>query len=141
YPDGSWARPPQPPRELEETESLPFGFRLPRSVGLAVLIALMSASPSQAGESNVPAWLKAHVGEGEGQIAPVVLERARALYERKGVRNPCYFAMDATRPNGEGRSGRFYIGCEAQGSFRVVSAGHGGGRGRGGGAGIARRAW
>jgi hypothetical protein len=24
-----------------------------------------------------PDWLKAHVGEGEGQIAPVVLQRAR----------------------------------------------------------------
>ncbi len=33
---------------------------------------------------------------GEGQIAPIVLERARALYQRMGVRNPCYFAMDAT---------------------------------------------
>ena len=27
-----------------------------------------------------PDWLQAHVGEGEGQIAPVVLQRARALY-------------------------------------------------------------
>ena len=28
----------------------------------------------------IPDWLQAHVGEGEGQIAPVVLQRARALY-------------------------------------------------------------
>ncbi len=101
-----------------------FGLRLPK-FRLAVLIALASASPAlAAGETGVPAWLQAHVGEGEGQIAPVVLERARALYQRKGVRNPCYFAMDATRPQGR----RFYIICEAQGSFRAIAAGHGGGR-------------
>jgi len=44
-----------------------------------------------------PDWLQAHVGEGEGQIAPVVLQRARALYLKKvsegAVNNPCYFAM------------------------------------------------
>ena len=71
------------------------------------------------------------MGEGEGQIAPVVLERARALYQRKGVRNPCYFAMDATRPHDLGGGGlgrRFYIICEAEQSFRAISAGHGGGR-------------
>jgi len=52
--------------------------------------------------SDVPAWLRAHIGEGEGQIAQVVLQRARALYLEKvsegAVKNPCYFAMDATRP-------------------------------------------
>jgi hypothetical protein len=104
---------------------LPLGLRLLKSIGLGVLIALAGASLSlAAGEPSVPAWLQAHVGEGEGQIAPVVLERARALYQRKGVRNPCYFAMDATRPMGR----RFYIICEGQGSFRAISAGHGGGR-------------
>jgi hypothetical protein len=113
---------------------LPFGWRRPRLAGLAVLIALMSASmSSQAGEPSVPAWLQAHVGEGEGQIAPVVLERARALYQRKAVRNPCYFAMDATRPHDLGGMGRrFYIICEAEGSFRAIPAGHGGGRDLGG---------
>jgi hypothetical protein len=54
--------------------------------------------------SDVPAWLRAHVGEGEGQIAQVVLQRARALYLQKvsegAIKNPCYFAMDATRPGG-----------------------------------------
>jgi hypothetical protein len=110
---------------------LPLGLRLLERLGLAVLIALAGASPSlAAGQPSFPAWLQAHVGEGEGQIAPVVLERARALYQRKGVRNPCYFAMDATRPHdlGGGLGRRFYIICEAQGSFRAISAGHGGGR-------------
>src|SRR3984885_14342492 len=116
---------------IEETESLPLGLRLLERVGLGVLVALGGASPSfAAGGPSVPAWLQAHVGEGEGQIAPVVLERARALYQRKGIRNPCYLAMEPTRPHdlGGGLGRRFYIICEAQGSFRAISAGHGGGR-------------
>jgi len=115
---------------------LPFGLRLPIRVGLVAVIALICASlPLAAGAASVPAWLAAHVGEGEGQIAPIVLERARALYQRKrsegAVRNPCYFAFDATRPHdlGGGRLGRrFFIVCEARGSFRAISVGHGGGR-------------
>jgi hypothetical protein len=97
-----------------------------------------SASPrSFAAEqtSDVPAWLRAHVGEGEGQITQVVLQRARALYFQKVgdgvVRNPCYFAMDATRPNdlSDGKLGRrFYVICESDRSFRAISVGHGGGR-------------
>jgi hypothetical protein len=86
-------------------------------------------------QSDVPAWLSADVGEGEGQIAQVVLQRARALYLRKVnegvVKNPCYFAMDATRPNdlSDGRLGkRFYAICEAEQSFRAIPAGHGSGR-------------
>lgn len=82
--------------------------------------------------SATPAWLAPHVGEGEGQIAQPVLERARTLYRRKRdagvVRNPCYFAMDATRPNEADGAGRFYVICEAETSFQAVSAGHGGGR-------------
>ena len=113
---------------------MPLGF--PIAVGLGVLIALAGSSPSlAAGERGVPAWLEAHVGVGEGEIAPVVLERARALYQRKrsegAVRNPCYFAFDATRPHDLGGGGlgrRFYIICEAEQSFRAISAGHGGGR-------------
>jgi hypothetical protein len=80
--------------------------------------------------SDIPAWLLAHVGEGEGQIANVVLRRARALYLQKAsegvVKNPCYFAMDATRPAGFGR--RFYVICEAGRSFRAIPSGHGNGR-------------
>jgi hypothetical protein len=111
---------------------------LPKIVSLFIVGIALSASPrSFAAEQPpaLPAWLKAHVGEGEGQIAPVVLQRARALYFRKlragVVKNPCYFAMDATRPNdlGHGDLGRrFYIICEAKRSFRAISAGHGGGR-------------
>jgi hypothetical protein len=115
---------------LQETESLPLGLRFAISIGLGVLIALAGA-PSLAAGEGVPAWLQAHVGAGEGEIAPVVLGRARALYRRKGVRNPCYFAFDATRPHdlGGGRMGRrFYVICEAARSFRAIPAGHGGGR-------------
>jgi hypothetical protein len=105
---------------------------------LFIVIALSALLPrSFAAEqaSDVPASLRAHVGEGESQIAQVVLQRARALYFRKvregAVRNPCYFAMDATRPNdlGDGKLGRrFYVICESDRSFRAISAGHGGGR-------------
>jgi hypothetical protein len=100
-------------------------------------IALSASLQSLAAEqlSNVPAWLRVHVGEGDGQIARVVWQRARALYFQKVregvVRNPCYFAMDATRPNvsNDGKLGRrFYVICEPDRSFLAISAGHGGGR-------------
>jgi hypothetical protein len=78
----------------------------------------------------VPDWLQNHVGEGEDQSAPVVLQRARALYLNKvsegAVNNPCYFAMDATRPGGLGP--RFYVICEASRTFRALPSGHGSGR-------------
>jgi hypothetical protein len=109
-----------------------------RIFGLFVIVFALSApARSFAVEqaSDVPAWLRAHIGEGGGQIAQVVLQRARALYFQKVreavVKNPCYFAMDATRPNdlGGGKSGsRFYVICESVRSFRAISAGHGGGR-------------
>ena len=102
-------------------------------VGLVIIAAALPGSPgSFAAEqpADVPAWLQAHVGEGEGQIAQVLLQRARALYLQKvsegAVKNPCYFAMDATRPAGLGR--RFYVICETDQTFRAVSAGHGNGR-------------
>lgn len=102
-----------------------------------VAIALSASQRSFAAErlSDLPAWLQAHVGESEGQIAPTVLRRARGFYLRKvsegAVRNPCYFAMDATRPNNssDGELGRrFYEICESAQSFRAIPAGHGGGR-------------
>jgi hypothetical protein len=101
------------------------------------IIALSGSPRSFAAEqpADVPTWLRAHVGDDEGQIAPVVLQRARALYLRKtsdgAAKNPCYFAMDATRPSalGNGALGRrFYVICEADRSFLAISAGHGGGR-------------
>ena len=104
---------------------------------LIIVIALAASSRSFAVEqpSDIPAWLRANVGEGEGQIAQAVLQRARALYFQKVragvVRNPCYFAMDATRPHelSDGKLGpRFYVICESGRSFRAISAGHGGGR-------------
>jgi hypothetical protein len=102
-----------------------------------MVIALTAPARSHEVEqpSDIPAWLRTHVGEGEGQIARVALQRARALYLQKVregvVRNPCYFAMDATRPNdlGDGKLGRrFYVICESNRSFRAISAGHGSGR-------------
>ena len=97
---------------------------------LTIVIALSAAQPSFAAEQStgIPAWLAAHVGEGPGQIAQPVLQRARALYMQKlsagVVRNPCYFAMDATRPNG---GDRFYVICESSQAFRAIGAGHGSG--------------
>src|SRR5678815_2728643 len=99
---------------------------------IIVIVALSGLPRSFAAEqsSDVPVWLRAHIGEGEGQITQVVLQRARALYLQKvsegAVKNPCYFAMDATRPGGFGR--RFYVICEADRTFRAVPSGHGSGR-------------
>jgi hypothetical protein len=102
-----------------------------------IVIVFLASARSFAAEQllDVPAWLRAHIGEGEGQIAQPVLQRARALYLQKvsegAVKNRCYFAMDATRPNdlNDGQSGRrFYVICESERSFRAISAGHGSGR-------------
>ena len=107
------------------------------TIVVAIILALSGAHPSAADEqiSDIPAWLHKHIGTGEGQIAPVVLQRARALYHRKvsegAVDNPCYLAKDATRPSTSrnGRPGRrFYIICEADKSFRAISSGYGNGR-------------
>lgn len=110
---------------------LPSGMHLVRRLCLIGALAVWATSPSLAKEqpSDVPAWLRSHIGESVGQIALVVLQRARALYLKKVtegvVKNPCYFAMDATRPN-EGK--RFYTICEADKTFRAVTTGHGSGR-------------
>ena len=116
--------------------SLRLGLYFLKIIILGVVIALSGSGGSFAAgpPSDAPAWLAAHVGEGEGQIARVVLERARGLYLQKvgegAVRNGCYFAMDATRPGESGSElgRRFYIICEADRSFRAIWAGHGGGR-------------
>jgi hypothetical protein len=100
-------------------------------VGLVIGVTFPGRSPSFAEELPwlVPGWLQNHVGEGEDQIAQVVLQRARTLYLNKtdegAVHNPCYLAMDATRPGGLGN--RFYVICEASRTFRALPAGHGSG--------------
>src|SRR3974390_2989264 len=102
-----------------------------------VVVALSASCRAFAAEqsSDIPAWLAPNVGEGDGKIAQVVLQRARALYFQKlhagAIRNPCYLAMDATRPHdlGDGKvGGRFLVICEWSRSFRAIAAGHGGGR-------------
>ncbi len=101
-------------------------------VCLSILVALsgLPRSFAAAPPPGIPDWLQAHVGDGNGQITQVVLQRARALYLQKvsagAVKNPCYFAKDATRPAGTGR--RFYVICETEGTFRAISSGHGNGR-------------
>ena len=104
-------------------------------IGLLTATGLLSAPMAATAAEPVPGWLAANVGEGAGQIAPVVLERARALYQRNvasgKVKNGCYFAMDATRPNEQTSSaagGRFYMICEDRQFFRAISSGHGSGR-------------
>ena len=103
----------------------------------AFIWVLLALAPSEADAlpNNVPKWLEKHVGTGEGQIAPIVLQRARALYMEKRrsgeVRNPCYFAKDATRPStlSDGSpTKRFYVICESQRTFRAISSGYGNGR-------------
>ena len=96
----------------------------------AGLAASLAPGPSRAADAELPDWLAAHVGTGEGQIAAPVLRRARALYARKlaegAVSNACWFAMDATRPN-DPDGGRFYVVCEADQTFTAIPAGHGSG--------------
>ncbi len=107
------------------------------TIAAITAVTLLGPLPSQATTkmSGIPAWLQHHVGTGDGQIAPVVLSRARALYQQKVrqgvVRNLCYLAKDATRPSTSvsGSPGqRFYIICESRKSFRAVSSGYGNGR-------------
>jgi hypothetical protein len=52
---------------------------------MIALSALLPRSSVAEQASDVPAWLRAHIGDGEGQIAQVVLHRARALYFQKGA--------------------------------------------------------
>ena len=116
---------------INPVQSNSFLLRMVKIVSrLIIVIALAASSRSFAVEqrSDIATWLRPNVGAGEGQIAQVVLQRARALYFRKMragvVRNRCYFAMDATRPHdlGDGKFGpRFYVICESGRSFRAIS--------------------
>ncbi|MFK7940122.1 MAG: hypothetical protein AB8B82_12125 [Roseovarius sp.] len=109
-------------------------FEVCCAIALAAAVYVWTPSPAAAQDTALPGWLQSHVGTGDGQIAPVVLQRARALYQQKraegAVKNPCYLAMDATRPSTQnGQPGRrFYIICERSKSFRAVSSGYGNGR-------------
>lgn len=117
-------------------ETLPVLSNSMQCFAAIAIVAMTTAFPYQAASQSaeIPAWLQRFVGADDGQIAPVVLQRARALYQRKVgegvVSNACYFAMDATRPNSVGGlpGRRFYTICEAQQSFQAVSSGHGNGR-------------
>lgn len=113
---------------------IPLPFRALAAVLFTLALATAPVmAPAQ--DSDIPDWLQAHVGTGEGQIAAVILERARALHREKtasgAVQNPCYLAMDATKPSvaSDGEAGRrFYVICEEDQSFRAVSSGYGNGR-------------
>ena len=106
------------------------------SVCVALLTFLTSPGPAAAAQNQtIPTWLNAYVGDEDGKISLVVLQRAREFYLGKvkdgSVHNACYFAMDATRPSdlGNDRLGRrFYVICENDKSFRAIAASHGGGR-------------
>ena len=101
-----------------------------------VVIAVSMSSRSFAVEQppDIAAWLSPNVGDGQGQIAQVVLQRARAHYLQKVragvVRNPCYFAMDATRPQDLAMAnwGRGFTLSANPADRSVRSRGHGGGR-------------
>lgn len=94
----------------------------------------MLSTPAQA-NTDIPAWLQRHVGTDSGQIAHIVLQRARALYyeklRKRQVRNRCYYAVDTTRPstakNGQPLP-RFYTICEKDSVFCATSSGYGNGR-------------
>ncbi|WP_421693874.1 hypothetical protein [Aestuariivirga sp.] len=106
------------------------------SVFAALFVFLASTGRATAAQSQaIPAWLNAYVGDEDGKISLVVLQRAREFFLKKAragdVRNPCYFAMDATRPSDLGNDQlgrRFYVICEADKSFRAIASGHGSGR-------------
>jgi hypothetical protein len=104
---------------------------------ISCALSILAVAPAHAYESarKIPGWLAAHVGNKEGEIPLVVLERARSHYYSKvsegKVANPCYTAMDATRPHqvAEGKAERrFFVICERQKSFHAISSGHGSGR-------------
>src|SRR5688500_3905982 len=56
-----------------EIDYVPQRLLLASALGLSVFLALLGLPRSYANPqpSEIPAWLKAHIGIGEGQIAPV----------------------------------------------------------------------
>ena len=75
-----------------DIDSVRLRFVLPNMVNifsLFIAVIALSASPRAfAAEqpSDVPAWLKADVGEGEGQVAQVVLQRGARSTSKKCAR-------------------------------------------------------
>ncbi len=93
-------------------------------------------------KTDIPGFLRQHVGDGPDQISEVVLQRARThFFEKRNARkakNVCYAAMDATRPHllneKEADKGaamvlgnRLYLICESLGIFKALPVSHGGG--------------
>ncbi len=120
---------------MRSTSAIPKIIKIVGRLMIVIVLAASSRSFAVEQPPDIPSWLQAHVGEDQGQIARMVLQRARALYFQKMragvVKNRCYFAMDATRPHdlGDGRVGtRFYVICKSDRFFHAISAGHGGGR-------------
>jgi len=120
----------QTERMIRKSRYVPVVSAIMGAVFLCLVPGLVHAQ-----SGDIPAWLQRHVGEADGQIAPVVLQRARALHQdkwrKRQTRNPCYLAMDATRPSttGGGRATkRFYTICENKSLFRATSSGYGNGR-------------
>ena len=136
-PDVLAAPPPQavPPQQVPAVRSvrtIPVAAPAPKVSGAPAVRPASAFRPATAAPSipGVPAWLNPHIGDGEGQISATVLKRAHDFHLKKvragAVKNPCYFAFDATRPGDGGQ--RFYVICESKGTFRAVSSGHGAGR-------------
>jgi hypothetical protein len=76
---------------------------------IIVIVALSGLPRSFAAEqpSDVPVWLRTHIGEGEGQITQVVLQRARALYLR--LHHLVAVGRRANHPDGEGADDALHL--------------------------------
>ena len=96
-------------------------FLLLNIASLAVIAAVPGSLRSFAVEqpSDIPAWLKAHVGDDDGQIAQVVLDgRARFTCKKvsAGRGQQCLLlrhGRNAPRDLGGVLGRRFYVICEA----------------------------
>ena len=126
----SQAVPPQQVPAVRSVRTVPVAPPAPEVSEAPAVRPALAPAPAAPLIPGVPAWLNPHIGDGEGQISATVLKRAHDFHLKKvragAVKNPCYFAFDATRPGDGGQ--RFYVICESKGTFRAVSSGHGAGR-------------
>lgn len=130
------AVPPQQVPAVRSVRTVPVAPPAPEVSGApairpaAAFGPVLAPAPAAPLIPGLPAWLNPHIGDGEGQISAIVLKRAHDFHLKKvragAVKNPCYFAFDATRPGDGGQ--RFYVICESKGTFRAISSGHGAGR-------------